>query len=185
MTIRRNNLDEAYLSWRDGDWASGQICNNWALQKVQRAHHQGPGSPSQPQPTNAKGRAAGTNTVRVGPWAWEAVRKGCRLHHEEAVYMCSFLWLSSISLLEKAMAPQSSILAWKIPWTEEPGRLQSMGSLTVRHDWATSLSLFTFMPWRRKWQPTPLFLPGESQGRGSLVGFHLWSHTEWDMTEAT
>ena len=42
--------------------------------------------------------------------------------------------------LEKAMAPHSSTLAWKIPWTEEPGELQSMGSLGVRHDWATSLS---------------------------------------------
>ena len=42
---------------------------------------------------------------------------------------------------EKAMAPHSSTLAWKIPWTEEPGRLQSMGSLIVGHDWATSLSL--------------------------------------------
>ena len=51
---------------------------------------------------------------------------------------------------EKAMAPHSSTLAWKIPWTEEPGRLQSMGSLRVRHDWTTSLSLFTFMHWRRK-----------------------------------
>jgi len=67
-------------------------------------------------------------------------------------------------LTEKAMAPHSSTLAWKIPWTEEPGRLQSMGSLGVGHDWATSLSLFTFMHWRRKWQPTPVFLPGESQG---------------------
>ena len=55
--------------------------------------------------------------------------------------------------LEKAMAPHSSTLAWTIPWTEEPGRLLSMGSLRVRHDWATSLSLFTFMHWRRKWQP--------------------------------
>ena len=63
--------------------------------------------------------------------------------------------------------------------------LQSMGSLRVRHDWATSLSLFTFMHWRRKWQPTPLFLPGESQGRGSLVGCHLWGRTESDTTEAT
>ena len=42
------------------------------------------------------------------------------------------------------MAPHSSTLAWKIPWMEEPGRLQSMGSLRVGHDWATSLSLFTF-----------------------------------------
>ena len=63
------------------------------------------------------------------------------------------------------MATHSSTLAWKIPWTEGPGRLQSMGSLGVGHDWATSLSLFTFMHWRRKWQPTPVFLPGESQGR--------------------
>ena len=65
------------------------------------------------------------------------------------------------------MAPHSSTLAWKIPWTEESGRLQSMGSLRVGHDWATSLSVFTFMHWRRKWQPTPVFLPGESQGWGA------------------
>ena len=65
------------------------------------------------------------------------------------------------------MAPHFSTLAWKIPQMEEPGGPQSMGSLTVKHDWATSLSLFTFMHWRRKWQPTPVFLPGESQGRGA------------------
>ena len=50
---------------------------------------------------------------------------------------------------------------------------------------ATSLSLFTFMHWRRKWQPTSVFLPGESQGRGSLVGCLLWGHTESDTTEVT
>ena len=87
--------------------------------------------------------------------------------------------------VEKAMAPHSSTLAWKIPWTEEPGRLQSMGLLKVGHDSATSLSLFTFMHWRRKWQPTPVFLLGESQGWGSLVGCRLWGHTESDTTEAT
>ena len=87
--------------------------------------------------------------------------------------------------LEKAMAPHSSTLAWKIPWTEEPGRLQSMGSKRVGQDWAISLSLFTFLHWRRKWQPTPVFLPGESQGRGSLVGCRLWGLTESDTTEAT
>ena len=84
--------------------------------------------------------------------------------------------------MEKAMAPNSSTPAWKIPWTEEPGRLQSMGSLRVGHDCATSLSLFTFMHWRRKRQPSPVFLPGESQGR---VGCHLWGRTESDTTEAT
>ena len=83
------------------------------------------------------------------------------------------------------MAPHSSTLAWRIPWTEEPGRLQSTGSLRVECDSVTSLSLFTFMHWRRKWQPTPVFLPGESQGRGGLVGCHLRGHKESDMTEAT
>ena len=86
---------------------------------------------------------------------------------------------------EKAMATHSSTLAWKIPWAEEPGRLQSMGSLRVGHNWVTSLSLFTFMHWRRKWQPTPVFLPGESWGRRGLVGCHLWGCTESDTTEAT
>ena len=86
---------------------------------------------------------------------------------------------------EKVMAPHSNTLAWKTPWTEEPGGLQSMGSLRVGHDWATSLSLFSFMHWRRKWQPTPVILPGESQGRWSLVGCRLWGRTESDTTEAT
>ena len=71
------------------------------------------------------------------------------------------------------------------PWMEEPGRLQSMGSLRVGHDGATSLSLFTLIHWRRKWQPTPVFLPGESQGQRSLMGCRLWGRTESDMTEAT
>ena len=83
------------------------------------------------------------------------------------------------------MAPHSSALAWKIPWTEEPSGLPSMGSRRVGPDWATSLSLSTFMHWRKKWQPTPVFLPGEFQGRGSLVRCRLWGHTELDMTEAT
>ena len=87
--------------------------------------------------------------------------------------------------LMSGMAPHSSTLAWKIPWMEEPGRLQSVGSLRVGYDWATFLSLFTFMHWRRKWQPTPVFLPGESQGRGSLVGCRLWGCTESDTTEVT
>ena len=92
--------------------------------------------------------------------------------------MVSFAVQELLSLirshLEEAMAPHSSTLAWKIPWMEEPSRLQPMGSRRVGHDWATSLSLFTFMHWRRKWQPIPVFLPGESQGWGSLVGCCLW-----------
>ena len=89
-----------------------------------------------------------------------------------------FMW-------EKAMAPHFSTLAWKIPWTEEPRRLQSMGSLGVGGDWVTSLSLFTFMHWRRRWRPTPVFLPGESQGWRGLVGCRIWGRTESDATEVT
>ena len=103
--------------------------------------------------------------------------------HKSTLYLSSVtLWATGLEgnhcrRLEKAMASHSSTLAWKIPWTEEPGRLQSMGSLRVWRD-------FTFMHWRRKWQPTPVFLAGESQGRGSLVGCCLWGCTELDMTEA-
>ena len=75
---------------------------------------------------------------------------------------------------EKAMAPHPSTLAWKIPSMEEPGRTERLHFL-----------LFTFMHWRRKWHPTPVFLPGESQGPWSLVGCCLWGHTELDTTEVT
>ena len=75
-----------------------------------------------------------------------------------------------------AMAPHSSTVAWKIPWVAEPGRLQSMGSLRVRHDCVTSLSLFTFWYWRRKWQPTPVFLPGESPDGLPSMGLHRVGH---------
>ena len=57
------------------------------------------------------------------------------------------------------------------------------GSLGVCCDWASSLSLFTFMQWKRQWQPTPVFLPGESQGWQSLVGCYLWGRTESDTTK--
>ena len=91
---------------------------------------------------------------------------------------------------EKAMAPHPSTLAWKIPWAEEPGRLQSMGSQRVGHDWAISPSLFTFMHWRRKWQPTPGFLPGEPQGKGGgpgglpSMGLHRVGHDWSDFAAA-
>ena len=118
---------------------------------------------------------------RRSPWSRSLQTKEEDRHagkHQNKQDLCSDREL-------KAMAPYSSTLAWKIPWTEEPGRLQSMGSLRVGHDWATSLSLFTFMHWRRKWQPTPVFLPGESQGRRGLMGCRLWGRTESDTTEVT
>ena len=153
---------------------------------------------------------AGDATVRTGHGTtdWfqigKGVRQGCICHPAYLTYMQSTSWetlgwkkhklesrlpgeisITSDMQSEKAMATHSSTLAWKIPWMEKPGRLQSMGSLRVGHDWATSLSLFTFLHWRRKWQSTPVFLPGESQGLGSLVGCHLWGHTELDTTEVT
>ena len=98
------------------------------------------------------------------------------------VYIGGYFQLSSTSIVaddkECYCSNNCSDISslWRIPWMEEPGGLQSMGSQRVRHDWATSLSLFTFMHWRKKWQPTPVFLPGESQGWRSLAGCHLGSH---------
>ena len=126
------------------------------------------------------GKSCGQRTV-AGYCTW--AHKESDMTKQLSTHTWSFL---AVALpLEKALATHSSALAWTIPWTEEPGRLQSMGSLRVGHDWATWLSLFTFMHWRRKWQPTPVLLPGESQGRGSLVGCRLWGHTESDTTEVT
>ena len=79
------------------------------------------------------------------------------------------------------MATHSSTLAWKIPWMEEPGRLQSMGSLRVGHNFHFSLSCIG----EGNGNPLPVFLPGESQGWGNLVGCSLWGRTESDTTEAT
>ena len=94
-------------------------------------------------------------------------------------------WLKS----EKAMAPHSSTFAWKIPWAEEPGRLQSMGSLRVGHDWATSLPLFTFMHWRKMathsstlaWRIPRM---GEPDGLPSM-GSHRVRHDWSDLAAAT
>ena len=118
-----------------------------------------------------------TNTNKIN-----FVTTGCG-HHDKGEIGGNYKGkgASQVALVVKNL----SALAWKNPMVEEPGRLQSMGSPRVGHDWVTSLSLFTLMHWRRKWQPTPVFLPGESQGRGSLVGSHLWGRTELDTTEAT
>ena len=117
----------------------------------------------------------------VDSWSWCCLWNWVSL----CLTVSFFIYWGIGALPEKAMAPHSSTLAWKIPWMEEPGRLWSMGSLRVGHDWVTSLSLFTWMHWRRKWQPTPVFLPGEPQGQGSLVGCRPLGRTESDMTEAT
>ena len=83
------------------------------------------------------------------------------------------------------MAPHPSTFAWKIPWTEEPGRLQSMGSLEL--DTAKRLHFHFSLSCTGEGNGNPLQCswPGESQGRGSMLGYRLWGRTESDMTEAT
>ena len=102
---------------------------------------------------------------------------------DKICYFPEVFYDSLLENSEKAMATHSSTLAWKIPWTEEPGRLQSMGSLRV------GLSDFTFTfhfhALEKEMATHPVFLPGESQGRGSLVGYRLWGRTESDTTEVT
>ena len=114
--------------------------------------------------------------------------------------------------VEKGIATHSNYLAWRIPWTEKLGRLQSMGLQRLRHDWATNPSLHFMgfeglpwwlsskesacqcrryglipgsgkVPWRREWQPTPVFLLGKFHGQRRLVGYSPRDHKEWGMTE--
>ena len=117
--------------------------------------------------------------VLVSGWLWPH-KMSCKCS-----FLCDCFWKSFRKIginsslkvwWEKAMPTHSSTLAWKIPWMEEPGRLQSMESLRAGHNWVPSLSLFTFMRWRRKWQPIPSVLawripwtekPGRLQSMGS------------------
>ena len=92
--------------------------------------------------------ATGNGVTKGQTWL-----KWLRVHAQpidSVVVLSGQQWRDSATYIHVS---HSSTLAWKIPWTEEPGGLQSMGSLRVVHDWVTSLSLFTFMHWRRKWQP--------------------------------
>ena len=86
-------------------------------------------------------------------------------------------WIQSLGqedLLEEATATHSNILAWRIPWTEEPGGLQSMGLQRVEYNWSDQ--------WRRQWHPTPVLLPGKSLGWRNLVGYSPWGRKESDTT---
>ena len=99
------------------------------------------------------------------------------------------------------MVTHSSILAWRIPWTQKPGGLQSIGSPRVGHNWSDSAinnlpavqetlergvdPWVRKTPWRRAWQPTPVFLPGESPGQCNLGGYSSEGSKESDMTEVT
>ena len=119
--------------------------------------------------------------ISKNPW-----KNYCNTYYFQIIYFFNYsVYVHNHYILGEGNGTPLSTLAWKIPWTEEPGRLQSMRSLRVGHNWATSLWLFTFVHWRGKWQPTPVLLPGESQGLGSLVGCWLWGRMESDTTEAT
>ena len=113
---------------------------------------------------------------------WERGIKGC--FNCISSYSCwkqyEIIWSHLQKVVRRRQWHPLQYSCLEDPWMAEPGGLQSMGSLRVGHDWETSLSLFTFMHWRRKWQPTPVFLPRESQGRGSLVACCLWGRTELD-----
>ena len=108
------------------------------------------------------------NSMDRGAW-WATVHRV----EESQTWLSDFHFhfhISIIYLLEKAMAPHSSTLAWKIPWMEEPDRLQSMGSLRVGHDWTTSLSLFTFMHWRKEMANHCSVLAWRIPGKGEPGG---------------
>ena len=66
-------------------------------------------------------------------------------------------------------------------WTGRPGVLRFMGSQRVRHDWATELNWTEYMYIRRAWQPTPVFLPGESHGQKSLASYSPWGRKSWTL----
>ena len=125
-----------------------------------------------------KAMAPHSSTLAWKILAWQAAVHGVA---KSQTWLSDFTFTSHGHALEKEMATHSGVLAWRIPETVGP----RLWGCRVGHDWATSLSLFTFMHWRRKWQHTPVFLPGESQGWGSLVGCRLWGHTKSDTTEVT
>ena len=83
------------------------------------------------------------------------------------------------------MAPHSNTLAWRIPWTEEPGGLQSMGSHRVGHELSNFTFTFHFHALEKEMATHSIFLPGEFQGQRSLLGCRLWGCTESDTTEVT
>ena len=124
-----------------------------------------------------------SSSQRIGLWASLVAQT---VKHPPAMRKTWIRSLGREDSLEKGMTTQSSVLAWRIPRTEDTGEPQSMGSHRVRYNQATIF--FNFVQWgnwRRKWQPTPVFLLGESHGRRSLVGYSPWSRKESDTTEQT
>ena len=148
------------------------------------------------------------NPMDRGAW-WAAVHGIARSWTRLSDFTFSF----HFHALEKEMATHSSVLAWRIPGTGEPGGLPSMGLHRVGHDWSDLAAaaaasntgflggsdskkiylqcgrpgfdpLMRKIPWRREGQPTPVFfLPGEFFRQRSLVGYSPWGRKESETTE--
>ena len=103
--------------------------------------------------------------------------------------LCQILLIACSIIIEVCcaiiLAPRSSTLAWKIPWLEEPGRLQSMGSLRVRTQLSDFTFTFHFHALEKEMATYSSILAWRIPGTGSLVGCCLWSRTELDTTEVT
>ena len=124
-----------------------------------------------PTPVLLPGKSHGwRNLVGCSPWGCEESDMTERLHFH-----------FSLSCTGEGNGNPLQYSCLENPMDGGACRLQSMGLRRVGHDWATSLSLFSFLHWRRKWQQTPLFLPGESQGRGSLVRWRLWDRSRTQL----
>ena len=158
----------------------------------------------QPTPVLLPGKSHGWRSlVGCSPWGQKESDTTERLTKSATWEALVLLWISSLNhpAHQEAAQGRQNLLStgtffqrrqWHPTPVLLPGKSHGWRSLVgccpwccEELDWATSLSLFTFMHWRRKQQPTPVFLPGESQGLGSLVGCCLWGRTESDTTEVT
>ena len=129
------------------------------------------------------------NCGPIPRWCGEAAGVDLRSHTECLTRLPASPWVYSLSCHPRFIGGTRRLgellgVAGRLSETVLPFRAEQGTSLETPSR-ARALSLFTFMHWRRKWQPTPVFLPGESQGRGSLVGCRLWGRTELDTTEVT
>ena len=96
-------------------------------------------------------------------------------------------------MFSRSSRPQAALRQLEAPPDPQPKTTEALTSLGTYLAWTATAFFFLFLllmmttmsHWRRKWQPTPVFLPGESQGQGSLVGCRLRGHTESDTTEVT
>ena len=92
-------------------------------------------------------------------------------------------WSFSFSISPSNEHP--GLMSFRMDWVYLFAAQGILKSFLQYHSSKASILWCSAFFWRRKWQPTPVFLPGESQGRGSVAGCRLWGHTESDMTEVT